>query len=230
MYEENYNLQDTEGLNSFFKKTYGIMALALIVSAITGYVVQNYFYNTIASLINNHPLILIGFIVAEFVLAGMIGHTANSPAIAGTLLTVFSILQGMFLGIILMMYTPASIFGAFISAAALFAGMAIWGVVTNKDLSGWGSILFGAVIALVITSVINLIFFNNIVSLIISAITIVVFSLYTAYDNQNIKEMYYNYADNNNALNGLAIFGALQLYLDFINIFLSILRIFGRNN
>lgn len=230
MYEENYSVRNEEGLNIFFKKTYGIMALALMISAITGAIVKNYFLSSISNLFYAHPLALIAFIVVEFILIAMIGHSSKSPVVSGTLLGIFSIVQGILLGIILSVYTPASIFGAFVSAASLFAGMALWGYFTKKSLASWGTILFGSVIALFIASIVNLFILNSVFSLIISVITIIVFSLYTAYDNQMLKEMYYESNDGFDSLNGLAIFGALNLYLDFINIFLSILRIIGKNN
>jgi len=99
-------------------------------------------------------------------------------------------------------------------------------MVTKRDLTGLGSILFGLLIGLVIASVVNMFFYSGMVSLLISWVSVFVFSLYTAYDNQNLKVMYAQYSGQADTT-GLAVNGALRLYLDFVNLFFALLRIFG---
>ena len=123
-------------------------------------------------------------------------------------------------------YTGASVTMAFVSAAAVFGGMAAYGIFTKRDLTGMGSILFGLLIGLVVASVVNILFYNGIVSLLISGVSVIVFSLYTAYDNQNLKLMYSQFAGQADTT-GLAVNGALRLYLDFVNLFFALIRIFG---
>jgi hypothetical protein len=122
---------------------------------------------------------------------------------------------------------PTIIF-AFLTTVFLFAGMAAYGFLTKKSMASWGSILFGAVIALIIANIINLFFFNQTMYLLVSVIGVVVFALYTAYDMNMLKKMYYEYGNvDARTTQGLAVSGALSLYMDFINLFIYLIRLFS---
>ncbi len=146
---------------------------------------------------------------------------------ANNLFWAFATLTGVSFAPIFLAYTGSSIAMAFFSSAALFGGMSIVGYTTKKDLTSFATFLFIGLIVLMITSFINHFFLHNsVLSLAISAIMVFVFCGLTAYDVQNIKQ-FYNYAPSNEALSKLAIFGAFQLYLDFINLFQHLLRFIG---
>ncbi|TYC47227.1 Bax inhibitor-1/YccA family protein [Leuconostoc litchii] len=216
-----------EGMRAFFKQTYSFMGIAVLVSAITGFIVQNFFLTQVYQLLAGNVVGLIVLIGIQMLIITMIGRaTFKNPARAFGLLMAFAVIEGLTLGLMLAIYTGASVMMAFVSAAAVFGGMALYGVFTKRDLTGLRSILFGLLIGLVVASIINIFFYNGFVSLLMSWVSVFVFSLYTAYDNQNLKIMYSQFAGQADTT-GLAVNGALRLYLDFINIFFALLRIFG---
>jgi hypothetical protein len=138
----------------------------------------------------------------------------------------FAALMGVSLSSIFLAYTDASIARVFFIAAAAFGGLSLYGYTTKKDLSGWGSFLFMGLIGIVIASVVNIFLGSSMLEFAISVIGVLVFAGLTAYDTQKIKELYYqNYGAEQTAK--LSIMGALSLYLDFINLFLMLLRLFG---
>ncbi|GMA69208.1 membrane protein [Leuconostoc litchii] len=216
-----------EGMRAFFKQTYSFMGIAVLVSAITGFIVQNFFLTQVYQLLAGNVVGLIVLIGIQMLIITMIGRaTFKNPARAFGLLMAFAVIEGLTLGLMLAIYTGASVMMAFVSAAAVFGGMALYGVFTKRDLTGLRSILFGLLIGLVVASIINIFFYNGFVSLLMSWVSVFVFSLYTAYDNQNLKIMYSQFVGQADTT-GLAVNGALRLYLDFINIFFALLRIFG---
>lgn len=216
-----------DGLRAFFRQTYSFMGIAIIVTAITGFIVQNFFLTQVYSLIAGNIIGTFALFGVQILIMTMIGRaTFKNPAKAFGLLMAFAVIEGLTLGLLLAVYTGASVLMAFVSAAGVFGGMAVYGMVTKRDLTGLGSILFGLLIGLVIASVVNMFFYSGMVSLLISWVSVFVFSLYTAYDNQNLKVMYAQYAGQAD-ITGLAVNGALRLYLDFVNLFFALLRIFG---
>ena len=135
-------------------------------------------------------------------------------------------IEGLFLSGLLYKYTAMDITRAFIAAAVLFVVLAVMGTSTKKDLSGIGRQALAALIALIIVSIVNLFLHSTMIQYVFSFIGIVVFSALTAYDSQTYKVMYYQYGSQVNT-DSLATVGALNLYLDFLNIFLYLLQIFG---
>lgn len=135
-------------------------------------------------------------------------------------------IEGLFLSGLLYKYTAMDITRAFIAAAVLFVVLAVMGTSTKKDLSGIGRQALAALIALIIVSIVNLFLHSTMIQYVFSFIGIVVFSALTAYDSQTYKVMYYQYGSQVNT-DSLAAVGALNLYLDFLNIFLHLLQIFG---
>ncbi|MDF7636823.1 Bax inhibitor-1/YccA family protein [Leuconostocaceae bacterium ESL0958] len=221
------------GMKLFFQKVYGYMAIALAVTAAAGFVVQNFFLTEVANLLARS---FVGFAVMFAIEMGLIlmihKSSIQNPAKAFGLLMTFAVAQGLILGLYLAIYTTASVAVAFMSTAGLYAGMAAYGFFTKKSLASLQPILFGAVIGLIIAAIANIFIASSSFSLLISAITVLVFAIFTAYDNNRLRELYtqmagQGYENGSNELTGIAIMGALSLYLDFLNIFYSLLQIFG---
>jgi FtsH-binding integral membrane protein len=171
------------------------------------------------------PLLFFGLIIAEFglVIGLSAGLTRLSQPVATGLYLVYAVLNGLTLSSIFMVYTKEAIGGAFLSASLAFGVMALFGYVTKKDLSGVGSLAFMALIGLIIASVVNVFLRSDGLGYLLSYAAILIFTALTAYDTQKLKRM----SESMPGAGNLGIYGALALYLDFINIFLALLRIFG---
>jgi FtsH-binding integral membrane protein len=154
------------------------------------------------------------------------GINRLSPATALTLFFVYSGLLGLSLATIFVAYTGASIARVFFISAATFGAMSLYGYTTQRDLTGFGSFLFMGLIGIVIASLVNIFLHSSGLSWVISVVGVLVFVGLTAYDTQNIKEMY-SPMDDGTVAGRKAVMGALRLYLDFINLFLMLLRLFG---
>lgn len=139
---------------------------------------------------------------------------------------VYSALVGVSLASIFLIYTAQSITQMFFVTAATFGALSLYGYTTRRDLSGWGSFLFMGLIGIILASIVNLFLASSALSFAVSVIGVLVFAGLTAYDTQQIKEMYYE-GDDGTVAGRKAIMGALRLYLDFINMFLMLLRLFG---
>jgi FtsH-binding integral membrane protein len=159
-----------------------------------------------------------------FFLSFRIAHM--SLATAQTVFWGYAGLMGISLAPILLMYTGASVAQVFFVTAATFGAMSLWGYTTKRDLTGFGSFLFMGLIGILIASVVNIFLGSGMVSLVISIIGVLVFTGLTAYDTQQIKESYY-VSDDGQLAGKKAVMGALRLYLDFINLFLMLLRLMG---
>jgi hypothetical protein len=133
---------------------------------------------------------------------------------------------GLSLGIIFLVFTHTSIVRVFFITAASFGALSLWGYTTQRDISAWGSFLFMGLIGIILASLVNIFLASSAMSWVISVLGVVIFTGLTAYDTQKIKEMYFE-ADEVAVMGRKAIMGALRLYLDFINLFLMLLRIFG---
>lgn len=145
---------------------------------------------------------------------------------AQTLFWVYAALMGVSLASLLFVYTGASVARAFFATAAGFTGLSLWGYTTRRDLTGMGSFLFVGLIGLIVASVINMIWPGPGMTFVISVVGVLIFAGLTAYDTQKIKEMYWE-LDDGDTLTRKAVMGALRLYLDFINLFIYMLRFMG---
>lgn len=213
---------------TLFKNVYAWMALALVVTGLTAYYVAN--SPTILGMIFGSGAALIGLCIAQFALVIGLSAAINkiSFTAAGIMFVVYSILTGITLSSILLVYTSESVALTFFVTAGTFGAMALYGTVTNKDLSGMGSILFMALIGLIIASVANWFFHSSGLAMIISYAGVLIFVGLTAYDAQKIKNMLSVYGSEvNEASMKIALMGSLELYLDFINLFLHLIRILG---
>lgn len=219
---------DERGLNAHIRKVFSYMAMAMLVTAATAFVAATSMQAVVIRIFSSMTAQLMLMAVLLGVVWIFSRRVFTNPAQAFGLLMAYSVLNGFIFSIYGMLYDLSMIGAAFLTTAFLFVGMAFWGFVSKKDMSGMGSILFGSVIALIIGSVINLIWFNSIVYLAISVIGVIVFALLTAFDMNKIKSMYTQYGQQGDATleQGLAISGAMNLYMDFVNMFLYILRLF----
>lgn len=145
---------------------------------------------------------------------------------ARAMLHVFAALMGLSLSGIFVVYTTASIISAFFGAAVLFATMSLWGYFTKRSLESWGSFLLVGLIAVVVTSIVNVFLGNSTLAMVVSAVAIIVFLGLTAYDTQRIRQEVSILEPDSKA----EILGALSLYMNFINIFVSLLQLFGGRN
>ena len=139
------------------------------------------------------------------------------------MLHIFAALMGLSLSGIFVVYTTASIVSAFFGAAVLFGTMSLWGYFTKKSLEGWGSFLLVGLIAVVVTSIVNVFLGNSTLAMVVSAVAIIVFLGLTAYDTQRIRQEVSIMSPDSKA----EILGALSLYMNFINLFISLLQLFG---
>jgi FtsH-binding integral membrane protein len=172
-----------------------------------------------------NKFVFFGLILAELglVVALSAAATRLSSATAGGLFLLYSALNGATLSVVLLAYTGASVTLAFVSTAGMFLTMSVYATVTRKDLSSWGSFLFMGLIGVVIASLVNIFLKSSMVTFVVSCMSVVVFTGLTAYDTQKLRV----FARAGGAGGAMAVNGALALYLDFINLFLALLRLFG---
>ncbi len=212
------------------RKVYVWMTLALVITGFTAYYVAHS-TNFVYTLMSSSGLMW-GLIIAE--LALVIGLSAAihklSLTVATLMFVVYSIINGLTLSFIFFAYTESSIAQVFFITAGTFGAMALIGYTTKTDLTSLGKYLFMGLIGIIIATLVNLFFNNDMVTMIVSYLGVLIFVGLTAYDSQKIKKMCmsFEYADTN--AQKMALLGALTLYLDFINLFIYLLRIFGRRN
>ena len=212
------------------RKVYLWMTLALMITGITAAGVAN--SPNILALIYSSQVVMWGIIIAEFGLVMYISTRLEklSLSTATTLFALYSILNGVMLSSIFLLYSTAIISKVFFITAGTFGVTALYGYATKKDLSSLGNILFMALIGLVIATVVNIFMKSAMFDLILSYIGVIIFVGLTAWDSQKIKHMMMVQQDADESAQKLALIGALSLYLDFINLFLYLLRIFGRSD
>lgn len=215
------------GIQAYMAQVYGWMFCGLLLTgAVAWYAAQT----RIPYILATNSIALIGLIVAQFALVFVISGMVNrlSGAVATGLFMLYSVLTGITFSSIFLIYTGNSIFGTFIVAAGMFGAMSAYGYVTKRDLTGIGSMLFMALIGLVLASLVNMWLKSSGLANIISYAGVLIFVGLTAYDTQKLKNMGAQLsADDRDNFRKYSIVGALTLYLDFINLFLMLLRIFG---
>lgn len=222
-----YGWRTAEAVNSAMLRVYNYMLMAIAVSAISAGLVaaspaalEFLFTGAMKWVVIFAPLLAV---------FGISAVLANDPPreIALALLLGFAALMGVSLATVFVVYTMASIVMAFVSTAILFGTMSLYGYFTRRSLESLGQFLFVGLIAVIIASIVNLFIGSSVLTMVVSAIAIVIFLGLTAYDTQQIREMI-----SMDGVGGAAeVSGALTLYLDFINIFVNLLQLFGgRNN
>ena len=227
-------IEEKEGMVSLafpalMRKVYLWMTLALVITGFTAFGIAS--NPGIAYAIVTNRLLFWGLVIAEFGLViGISGAINKLSAVTATLLFVlYSIVNGATLSVIFMAYTMSSIASVFFITAGLFGLMAFIGYTTKTDLTSIGKILFMALIGIILATIVNLFVGSSMLNMIVSYIGVVIFTGLTAYDSQKIKNMLYNADSMDEGMQKIALLGSLTLYLDFINLFLMLLRIFGGN-
>ena len=214
------------GLRNYMLRVYNYMATGLGLTGLTAYFVAitpslfNAIYGTpLYWVVALAPLGFVFYLSARL-------HKI-SFAKAQTVFWIFSGVMGLSIAHIFLQFTGESIARVFFITAGTFAGMSLYGYTTKKDLTGWGSFLFMGLIGIIIAMIVYIFLQSGMLSFIISCVGVLVFVGLTAYDTQRIKEMYY--ASDHPEISGKkAIMGALKLYLDFINLFIMLLHLFGQ--
>ena len=224
------------GLRAYMLRVYNYMLVGLGLTGAVAWLTANtplvnVFYNQVqtANGIGIQPNIL-GWI-AVFAPVAMVFFLSfrlqkMSFAAAQTTFWVYAALMGVSLSTILFLYTGTSIALTFFVTAATFGAMSLWGYTTSRDLTGFGSFLFMGLIGLILASLANLFFHSSQLQFVVSVLGVLIFTGLTAYDSQSIKNMYFA-GDDSETVGKKAIMGALRLYLDFINLFLYLLRFMG---
>ncbi len=209
------------------RKVYLWMSFALVITAFTAYYVAS--SETILTAIFNNQAIFWGLIIAELVLVFSVTAAINrlSLTMATLLFVLYSVINGATLSFLLMIYTASSVVSVFFITAGTFAAMAAYGYFTKTDLSSWGKYLIMALIGLIIASIVNIFTQSSGLQLILNYAGVLIFVGLTAYDTQKIKVMLLQATDAGEGAQKIALMGALSLYLDFINLFIHLLRILG---
>lgn len=214
-----------EGLRSYMVKVFGYMALGLLLTGVTAFGISQ--SPALMQAIFGTPLkwvVMLAPLGVVFFLGAKIGSLSLSTA--QTLFWVYSGLMGVSLSILFQVFLGESIARIFFITSSVFGGMALYGYTTQKDLTSMGSFMMMGLWGIIIASLINLFTQSSALQMVISIISVLVFTGLTAYDTQSIKETYLE-GDSYDVSGKKAIFGALRLYLDFINLFIALLQLFG---
>ena len=218
-----------EGLRRYMLRVYNYMTLGLALTGVVAFAVSS--SPAAMQIIFGNQLMTWVVMLAPlaFVLVISFGiHKLSTPTVQ-LLFWAFAGVMGLSLSSIFIVYTGTSVARVFFITASVFAAMSIYGYTTKKDLSGWGTFLFMGLIGIVIASIVNIFLASSMMQFIISIAGVLVFTGLTAYDTQNIKSEY-RVSDSGEIAEKKAISGALRLYLDFINLFIMLLHLFGNRD
>ncbi|MDN5247564.1 MAG: Bax inhibitor-1/YccA family protein [Wolbachia endosymbiont of Tyrophagus putrescentiae] len=213
------------GLRSYLTKVYNYMALAL---GFTGLIAFLFASSGLFQVIASNPVLALVIMFSPIVLVFVMGYKLSQLSVQATIAIFFTFsgLMGASLSYIFVIYTAENIARAFFITAIMFGSMALYGNNTKRDLTSMGSFLIMGIWGLFIASILNIFLRSSPLYFAVSFLSVIVFTLMTAYDAQRIKDIYYRYNDGSEvAITKLAILGATNLYFDFINIFLSLLRL-----
>jgi hypothetical protein len=218
----------SEAFPVLMRKVYVWMTLALVITGLTAYGVAT--SPGVLQAIYGNQLFFWGLIIAEFALVVGVSAAINriSLTTATLMFILYSVINGALMSYVFLVYTASSISIVFFITAGTFAAMALFGYTTKTDLTSMGKILLMALIGLVIATLVNVFVRSSGLTLILSYVGVLVFVGLTAYDSQKIKQMLIQAPDAGEGAQKLALLGALSLYLDFINLFIYLLRIFGK--
>jgi FtsH-binding integral membrane protein len=214
-----------ERVSAFMRAVYGWMCAGLAITAVVAYQVAG--SPTVLNYLVYNRMVLFGLIIAELGLVFYLSARADrvAPGTATGLFVLYAALNGVTLSFVLLAYTGESVATTFVVTAGMFGAMALYGSMTTRSLAGLGQFLFMGLVGLVLASIVGIFWHNSTLQFLISAIGVIVFTGLTAWDAQRLKQMAVALPDGRTR--SYAIVGALALYLDFINLFLSLLRLFG---
>ncbi len=224
-YSATSTAQYDAGLRAYMIKVYNYMAMALALTGVTAFFVAN--TPALTAVIFGTPLSWV-VMLAPIGIALLFGFKIHSMSYstAKAVYWGFAVVMGLSMASIFLVYTQTSIAKVFFITAAMFGTVSLWGYTTKKDLSGFGSFLFMGLIGIIIASLVNIFLQSSALDFAISIIGVLVFTGLTAYDTQKIRESYYA-VQGTDMEQKSALMGALNLYMDFINLFIMLLRFFG---
>jgi FtsH-binding integral membrane protein len=214
-----------ERVAAFLRQVYGWMFVGLSVTAVVAMLVAN--RPPLVQAIAQNGFVFFGLIIAQLALVWVVSARAATlaPSTAAGLFLLYAALNGLIFSMILLMYTGESIASAFITTAGMFGALALYGSMTKRSLVGLGQFAFMGLIGVIIASLVGLFWHSDALQFLISCAGVIVFTCLTAYDAQRLKAMALQVEGPQSG--AFAISGALALYLDFVNLFLMILRLFG---
>ncbi len=222
------NYKEEQETQRFFTKVFAWMFLGLLISGMTAYLTAS--SQLLLSIIFSNSIVFFGLIIFEFILvvalAGFVKKV--SASIATILFLLYSFVTGLTLSVIFLAYTVQSINMVFFITAGMFAVLSFIGYTTKIDLTKLGPILFVGLIGIIIAGIVNIFLRNSMIDFIVSVIGVIIFTGLTAYDVQRIKKTNIIGNEGTEEDKKEAIIGALTLYLDFINLFLNLLRLTGK--
>lgn len=224
----NEKALSVQGFNVFLSKVFMWMFVGLLTTALTAYMVAATPFLLVAIITNK--ILFFGLIIGEVFLVINLSKNALKYSYQKTvaLFLVYAFVNGLTMSIYVIAYTGETVFTAFIITAAMFGVMALYGYVTKTDLSGFGTFFMAAIVGIIIATIVNIFLASGTLSYIISLVGVVIFAGLTAYDMQQMKGLYSYSVQSGGSMEGnIAVTGALRLYLDFINMFIFVLRLIG---
>ncbi|MEG2620586.1 MAG: Bax inhibitor-1/YccA family protein [Bacilli bacterium] len=219
-------VQKKDEMIKFFSKVYLWMFIGMIVSGLMAYY-TSVTPSMLTFVSRNFYFIIIAELITVIAFSAFLKKINSSGAKA--LFIIYAIINGLTLSSIFIVYKLGSIVLVFGATAILFGSLAAYGYITKQDLTSLGKMMFFGLIAIIITSLVNLFLNSTAINYVVGIVSIMVFLGLTAWDMQKLKKIY-NSCSSKEDINKIAIFGALELYLDFINLFLNLLRFFGQDN
>ncbi len=224
---ESFQRVDSVGVSKFIAQVYNWMFIGLLTTGFTSMMAVN--SRSFMELILTNRAVLMFLMIAELgMVFGLVGAINKMSAkTASTLFMLYSILNGLTLSTIFLVYTSESIAGTFFVTAATFGAVSLYGHKTKKDLTSVGNLAFMGLIGVIIASVVNMFLASSALHWLLTYLGVAVFVGLTAYDTQKLKTLYAGIAVDAEGQAKVAILGALTLYLDFINLFLLLLQLFG---
>ena len=213
---------------ALMRRVFSWMTVGLVATGLTSFAVN--MMPAVQTVVATNSLVLLVLVAAQFGLVIYLNVGLKSMSAGAAVLSylLYSILTGITFSFLLLLFTPASLALTFFVCAGMFATMAIYGLVTKSDLSGMGTYLLMGLVGLIIAGLINMFLHSSSMDFVISIIGVIVFTLLTAYDVQMVKQMGMAMIADDAEMTKVAIVCALRLYLDFVNLFLYLLRFFGQ--
>ena len=215
-----------ERISAFLRRAYGWMFAGLVVTGlVAGAVAQS---PTVINAIRTSAVLLFGLLIAQLGLVVWIGRRIEtmSPTTAAAIFLGYAGLTGLVFGGIFTVYTAASLGTTFLVTAGMFGALAVYGTITRRSLEGLGQFALMGLVGLILASLVSLFWHNNAMEFVITVVGVIVFTALTAYKAQMLKAMALAYEGER--AESMSIYGGLTLYLSFVNLFLTLLRLFGR--
>ncbi len=212
---------------AFFRRVYNWMVAGLALTGVMAWFTSS--SPTILQMVFGNPIVFYLLIGAELVMVfGLASRVHRMKAsTAGTMFIVYSLLNGLTMSFIFIAYTRTTVYSAFFTAAGTFAAMSLYGYTTRRSLASWGGFLTMGLFGIIIASVVNIFFHSQMINWMVTYAGVLIFVGLTAYDTQRLKAMAAQGFGDEEIATKAAVMGALALYLDFINLFLMLLRVFG---